>query len=164
MTMVVMSEMTEFMQEDIILQDLRKPYNIEVEVYVGHCRATAPVRGIVLYRHLIIYEPVSCGEFGEPRREFGLCLPAHGLDFIGGRNDDIAEFLLLLCNGREDPIPAGHEEGTGDEIRYGGGHCDRNALDGMDTDAHSPASGTLAKCHLSDLGIHVYFTCRICHL
>ena len=73
-TMVVMTEMTEFVQKDIVAKRLRKPHDIEVEIDIVLRRAASPVGGIMLYRHLIIYKAVACGELGKTRRKFGLGL------------------------------------------------------------------------------------------
>ena len=35
MAMILMTEMTEFMKKDIVLKKARKPYYIEIEIYIS---------------------------------------------------------------------------------------------------------------------------------
>ena len=70
MAMVVVTQMTKFMQEDIVLKDLGKTYYVEIQIYVIACGTAAPVGGIMLYRDLVIYEAISFRQFSETLRQF----------------------------------------------------------------------------------------------
>jgi hypothetical protein len=53
-SMVLMAEMTEFMKQDIILQDIRKTDDIEIKIDVPFCRTAAPIGSIMLDRYAAI--------------------------------------------------------------------------------------------------------------
>ena len=54
MAVVRVAKMAKFVKKHIVLQDLGKAYYIEVQVDVSLCRATAPVRGVVLYGDAVV--------------------------------------------------------------------------------------------------------------
>ncbi len=82
-SMVMMPEVAELMEEDIVLEGLREADDVQVEIDVGAGRAAAPVGGVVLDGHVVVYESIPCGEFGEAGRKFGLGLTAECGDFFG---------------------------------------------------------------------------------
>ena len=69
MTVVMVAEMAEFMDEDIVLKYFRQTDEVQVEVYVSLCRTAAPVGGVVLVFFLLfcdgLDDPLSaCQEEG----------------------------------------------------------------------------------------------------
>lgn len=86
MAMVMMAQMTQFVKKDIILKDLRQTDYVKIEIDVRLCGAAAPVGRIMFYRHPIIYEAISGGQFRETRREVPFCLTTEIFD-IGRRGN-----------------------------------------------------------------------------
>ncbi len=82
-TMVMMFQMTQFMEEDVVAQGLGEADDVEVEIDVAAGRAAAPVGGVVLDGQAVEYEPVTGGKFGDARRKFGLGTAAEVGDFLG---------------------------------------------------------------------------------
>ena len=56
MSVILMTQMTKFMQQDIVLKDLRKTYYIEIQIDIAFGRTAAPICRIVLYRDTVIDE------------------------------------------------------------------------------------------------------------
>ncbi len=82
-TMVMMFQMTQFMEEDVVAQGLGEADDVEVEIDVAAGRAAAPVGGVVLDGQAVEYEAVTGGKFGDARRKFGLGTAAEVGDFLG---------------------------------------------------------------------------------
>lgn len=57
-----LSQMTQFVQDDIVAQWLRESYKIQIQVDIAHSRATAPVCGIVLDRDVVEPETILLGK------------------------------------------------------------------------------------------------------
>lgn len=55
-TVVRMSKVAEFVEEHIVPEFFRQPYQIEIQVDIPFSRATAPVGNIVFDPHLVILE------------------------------------------------------------------------------------------------------------
>ena len=53
-SMVLMAQMTEFMEQYIILKDFRKTDYVQIQIYVRACGTAAPVRSIMLYCHTVV--------------------------------------------------------------------------------------------------------------
>lgn len=82
MAMVMMTQMTEFMKQYIILQNQRQAYYIKIKIDVASGRATAPIGSIMLDGNPVIYEAISGSEDSKPLRQHGLGLPAQSLDLL----------------------------------------------------------------------------------
>ncbi len=79
------------MKQDIVAEGLREADDVQVEIDVAAGRTTAPVGGVVLDGQTVEYESVSCGEFGNPGRQFGLGTTAEVGDFLVGRDMDVLQ-------------------------------------------------------------------------
>ncbi len=148
MAVVVMAQMAEFVEKDIIAQEDRQTDYVQIQVDVSTGRATSPVGGIVLDRHLIIYESVARGKFGQTGREFGLGLTTQGLDFGGSDCRDILDAFLLAPQSLEDPFAFHSEERHGSGVRDKIRDRHTDTPDGMHTDGNATRPGTLPEHHL----------------
>ncbi len=81
--MVMMSKMTQLMEQDIIAQNSREPDDVQIQVDVIPGRAAAPVGGVVLDGQSVEYESVTCSQFVQTWRQFGLGTAAEVCDFLG---------------------------------------------------------------------------------
>ena len=59
MAVVLVTEVTEFVQKHIVLKGLRQTYYVQIQIYVRLRGTAAPVGGIMLYRDTVIYESIS---------------------------------------------------------------------------------------------------------
>ncbi len=80
---VMMSQMTQFMEQDIVAQNRRETDDVKIQVDVVPGRAAAPVGGVVLDGQSVEYESVTCCQFVQTRRQLGLGTAAQLLDFPG---------------------------------------------------------------------------------
>lgn len=64
MTVIMMPQMAEFMQQNIILQSPRKTDYIQIKIDIIPGRAAAPIGRIMLDCHLIICKAISRCKFG----------------------------------------------------------------------------------------------------
>ena len=85
-SVIVMTQVTELVQKDIILQDKRKTDNIEIEVDISLGRTASPIRGIVLYSHPVVCKSISLSQFRQSDRELCLSLSPKFFDLRGRRN------------------------------------------------------------------------------
>lgn len=156
MAVVLMTKMAEFVEQDIVLEDMGKADDIQVQIDVAFGGAASPVRCIVLYGNAVVCESITDGQSGKSRREFGLRLPAKSLNLCFGRNMDILEAFLLSCHRRDDPVASGLEKehacGIWDNVR----HCHCDTFDRMYPDAHTAACGAFAERHLPDLRVNEF--------
>ena len=76
-TMVMMPQMTEFMEHDIVAKGLRKTHEVQIEVDVCLGRAAAPVGRIMLDCHAVIDELISGCEFSKSSRKIFFSGTAH---------------------------------------------------------------------------------------
>lgn len=59
MTVVMVTQMTEFMEHDIVAKGLRKTHEVQIEVDICLGRAAAPVGRIVLDCHAVILKSIT---------------------------------------------------------------------------------------------------------
>ena len=81
-TMIMVAEVAEFMDEDIVLQDLRQTDEVQIEIYVRLGRTAAPVGGVMLDGDTVVDKTVAGGELCQTRRQDGLRRLTHVLDFL----------------------------------------------------------------------------------
>ena len=151
------------MQENIVLEHLRQADYVEIQIYVSLGRAAAPVAGIMLYGHLIIYESISGGEPGKARRQFGLGLPAQGLDLAGSRRPHILHALLLTRHSLQDPLAASLEKQPCSRVGHDIRHRHAHSLDRVHAYADAPAPETLPEHDLPNFRIHQYLPYMTSH-
>ena len=77
MAVVMMPQVAEFMEHDIVLKDLWKADEIQIQVDVCFGRAAAPVGRIVLDCHAVIDELISGCEFSKSSRKIFFSGTAH---------------------------------------------------------------------------------------
>ena len=144
-TMVMVAQMAEFVEEDIVAQHLRKAHEIEVKIDIILSRTAAPVGGIMLDRYPIIYKAISVRQFFQTNRQLCLCHSSQFLDLlrIGGR--DIAIFRFLLLNNCKDFLLIQLEKGLCSHIRHKVRDDNRNALYRMNPYAHASGAGILSE-------------------
>ena len=97
MTMVVMTQMTQFMKKYIIPQDIGQPDNIQIEVDIVSGRAASPIGGIMLYGYLIIHEYILPRQLVKTYRKLNLGPFPHGLDFLWRSLWEISITFFLPC-------------------------------------------------------------------
>ena len=163
MAVVLMTEMAEFVEQDIVLEDMGKADDIQVQIDVTFGGAASPVRCIVLYGNAVVCESITDGQSGKSRREFGLRLPAKSLNLCFGRDMDILEAFLLSCHRRDDPVASGLEKEHACGIWHDIRHRDADSLDRMYLYAHAAASGALPERHLPDFGVNECLFCFLRH-
>ena len=117
MTMVVVAQVAEFVQEDIVPQDMRKADYVQIEIDIVACRATAPIAGVVLDGHLIIYESIVCCQFCKSLRKFGFRLATQGLDLRRRSHRRILETIFLPADNIQHPLTFELEECHSGSIR-----------------------------------------------
>ncbi len=59
MAMVMMPQMAEFMEKDIVAEDVREADDVQVEIDVAAGRAAAPVGRVMLDGQPVVYEAVA---------------------------------------------------------------------------------------------------------
>ncbi len=80
---VMMPQMTEFMKQDIVAQDMRQPHDVQIQVYIVLSRAAAPVGGIVLDGQSIEYKSITYSQFVQTHRQFCLGTATEAGYFLG---------------------------------------------------------------------------------
>lgn len=143
--MVVMTEVAEFVKEDIISQYLGKAYEIDVKIDIILGGATAPVGGIMLDRYPIIYKAISVCQLLQTRWQFCLCYCSQLLYLLWIGGDNIAVFSFLLLYDSYDFSLIQFEKGLRCHVWHKVRHDDRNALCRVNSDAHASGTGILPE-------------------
>ena len=163
LSVVMVAQMTELMQKHIVTQRGWQTNDVEIEVDVVPGRATAPVCGVMLDGHAIIFKPISCGEQSKTGREFGLCLTPQCFDLLRVRLLDALVAFLLTFNCLDNPVPFKFEEcnccGERNKVWYRHAHT----LDRMNTDAHTAEPFAFSENNLPDLRICIYLLLHLNH-
>ena len=63
---VMMSQMTQLMQNNIITQDMRQTDDIEIQIDIIPGRTAAPVGSIMLNRNPIVFKTISGSQLDKP--------------------------------------------------------------------------------------------------
>lgn len=145
----MMTQMTKFMEKDIITEDTRQTYQIKIEIYIVLCRAAAPVGGIMFDCNPVVCEIISESKNCQSFRKLLLRLPAHLLYLFLGAYRHIGISCLLLCRFIDYPASVAFEESDSNCIGNKIWHHHRYSLDRMDSDTYPPASYTLAEQHIT---------------
>ena len=98
MAMIVMTQMTEFVQKYIVLQDPRQTHDIEVQIDVIASGTTPPIGGIMFDCHPVIREAIPCSQLGKTSRQLCLGILSQLFDHLLRSHRHILEFLLLAGN------------------------------------------------------------------
>jgi hypothetical protein len=136
-SMVTMTQVAEFVQKDIVTEHSRKTDDIQVQINVAQSRTTAPVRGVMLDGHAVIFKSIPRGEDGQTGRQFGLCLTAQNFDLMGISLLDTLVAFLLTSHSLDDPFAFEFEkcDCCGEWQKVGYRHAD--TPDRMNTDSHT---------------------------
>ena len=54
MSVILMTQVAEFVKKNIVLKHARKTYNIEIQIDITLRRTASPIGGIMLYDHAVI--------------------------------------------------------------------------------------------------------------
>ncbi len=82
MAVVMMLQMTEFMEQYIIAEGVREADNVQVEIDVVPRRTAAPIGSVVLDGQAVEDESISFCQFGDARRKFGFGTATEVGDFL----------------------------------------------------------------------------------
>lgn len=162
MTMVMMSQMTEFMKQDIVPESFRQTDYIQIEIDVSPYRTTSPVSGIMLNRNFIVYEAITCRKSTQTFWKFVpslhppcfyLFLPCLGEIFITlFLSGNSIEYPFSLQTVKRDCCREWHK------IR----HSDIHSPYRMDTDTKTTATFAFAENYSAQLRVVIdMFQCHL---
>ena len=141
-------QVRQLVQEDVILQRHRDSHEVQVQVDVALRRAGAPVGGVVLDGDAVVDEAVAGREFRQAGRKRGLRLRPEGFDVLPFRQVRVPGVRPL--EGRQDPFPAGFQEGDAHRVGDVGRDGHDNAAARMDPDRNPPRPGAFPQPDLPD--------------
>ena len=155
-TVVMVAEMTEFMEHDIVPQMLRHEHEAQIEVDIVFGGTASPVGTVVLYGKPVIFEPVSGSQSSESPGEIFPGLASERFRLLRRNGSGRSEGRLLPCHHRQHPLFLRQQEADSGRIRDKVRHGDRHPAHGMHPHRHPSAPGIPAQDNIPDVIVPVY--------